>query len=179
MEDWEEIEGVFGSPDYVPVAFEDLEKDKFYYVRMTTHDLSFSDMILYTDRTSTWKDDKEVHTYQIASRKFKRVFEPAVLAEHAGKVLTMDEVDDLVTEIFHQLPYATDETGSLMPAPWHAHPYPLKYTISREHIKMEISDAEYGYVFFKKAEAAVTNNAAVVHEGGRRRRRTRRRRTYR
>lgn len=174
MDSWDSIEGVFGPPDYVPVAFDDLEKDKFYYVRMTTPTLSFSDMILYTDIKPNWKNDEEVRPYLIASRKYKRVFEPAVLQEHSGKILTMDEVDDLVTEMFDQFPYATDETGTLMPAPWHEHSFPLKYPISKEHIKMEISDTEYGYVFFKKAEAA------LVHEGGGRRRRTRRvRRTVR
>ena len=176
MEDWELVEGVFGPPEYEPVAFEDLEIDKFYYVRMTTHVLSFSDMILLTYR----KNEREVRSYLIASRKYKRV--------HEGEMKTVDDVSNNEAENFHTFPYALNEAGGLIPAPWTEHPLdpplgPLSYNISKNHIKMEIGDTEYGYVFFKKVEdeGAVAAPASInqVGEEGRRRRHTRRRRTRR
>jgi hypothetical protein len=112
----------------------------------------------------------------------------ADLEEHEGKVLTYDEfitiVNDHVrsSEVFDKLEYAKDPNDQLIPEEWYIYEHQLIYPVGREFIKMEISDAEYGYVFFKKVEEE--EPAAPPAEGAgiggrrktRRRRNTRRRR---
>ena len=196
MNDPELPETPFSPPDYVPVSFENLEQDKYYLVRMTTHGLFFSDLLLFTGHAVNWKNADRVRPKLDASRKFKRIFsiekmlETGILIpdeqeeveadeegnlplrvgdvnQHDGEIVTMDQFTEIVNhpraeEVFNKLPYATGENGVLLPDEWFEHPVPLTYPINKDDIKMEVSDAEYGYVFFKKMDA---------QEGGRRRRR--------
>ncbi len=115
---------VFGPPEYAPVSFENLEQDTIYLVRMTTHDLAFSDLVLQTTHAVNWRTADTVRPKLMAIRKFKRVFniekmldedilipddEEAVedadgdvplhvadVAQHEGKAVTMDEFDAIV-----------------------------------------------------------------------------------
>jgi hypothetical protein len=108
----------------------------------------------------------------------------ADVEEHEGKVLTFDEFNTIVndhvrsSEVFDKLEYAKDANDQIVPEEWFIYEHQLIYPVGREFIKMEISDAEYAYVFFKKVEeepaAAAAEGAGV---GGRRK--TRRRRSTR
>ncbi len=124
-------------PAYEAVAFEDIEEDKFYYVRMTKYDGSFVDMILFTDPSPRWKNEEKVRPKLVASRKFKRVVDIDILAEagvevadeHANKVVSMDEFlsyfedpdDPEFEEAFFKLPYAKDAEDKLIPEDWFEH----------------------------------------------------------
>ena len=111
----------------------------------------------------------------------------ADLEEHEGKVVTFEEFNAIVhdhlrsSDVFEKLELAKDANDQLIPEEWFIYEDQLIYPIGREFIKMEISDAEYGYVFFKPAEelvvAAAEGAAAAPGAGvGGRRRSTRRQR---
>ena len=82
----------------------------------------------------------------------------ADVAQHENEILTFDEFIAIVGDYgdtdatFKRLPYAMDANEVLVPEDWKIHDFDLIYSVSKDFIKMEISDAEYGYVFFKKVE---------------------------
>jgi hypothetical protein len=180
-------------PAYEAVAFEDIEEDKFYYVRMTKANGSLVDMVLFTDPSPRWKNAEEVRPKLVASRGFKRVVDEAILAEagvsvadeHANKVVARDEFlsyfedpdDPEFEEAFFKLPYAKDAENKLIPEDWFEHQVYLTFPVGKEYIKMEFDPTEYGYVFYKEAASAITAN--VGQRRGTRRPRRKQRKTRR
>jgi len=170
-------------PAYEAVAFEDIEEDKFYFVRMTKTDGILVDMVLFTDpfprgSVRRVKDENTVRPFLVATRGFKRVVEKAILdeagvsiaGEHANKVVSMDEFlsffddpeDPEFEMAFTKLPYAKDAEDHLIPTDWLEHDlnsHPLRFPVGKEYIKMEFNPSEYGYVFYK--EATVSTNASA------------------
>lgn len=101
-------------------------------------------------------------------------FHVADLLQHDGEVVEILGFSELVDDhgkaedVFRTFEYATDANGLPVPGEWSILDFQMIFAVGKDFIKMEISNAEYGYVFFKKVEQV-----------GGKRRHTRRRRSIR